>query len=254
MAKADGTAADRRDRGPGDRPPSCPPACWPTASSATSRPRAPSTPTWPTSTGPGSRPAAGWGSAALGERPRPDGGVPQSRSGSGWQRRSPERRDRQPGRGRDLHRAHRAGRGWVHVTADGMGYTTATTGCPCEISLEAYLVEFQTTSQSSSDLLDNAPQGLAAYAHVGTNEAFAVPAAGTYTIEVWMYRNSGSATVLGSATVRRCGSRSAPRATPTAAWSRTPRRIGWATEPRRRGRPERERGTTIRTSLARLLL
>ena len=93
------------------------------------------------------------------------------------------------------------GAGWLHVTADGMGYTTATTGCPCEISLEAYLVEFQTTSQSSSDLLDNAPQGLAAYAHVGTNEAFAVPAAGTYTIEVWMYRNSGSATVLGSATV-----------------------------------------------------
>ena len=93
------------------------------------------------------------------------------------------------------------GAGWIHVTADGMGSTTETTGCPCEVSLEVYSPELLENSKTISDLLDNAPGGGGAYAHVGVNDAFSIPEAGTYTFEVWMYRNSGSTPVDATATV-----------------------------------------------------
>jgi hypothetical protein len=97
------------------------------------------------------------------------------------------------------------GAGWVHVTADGMAYTTdlgnGATGCPCEVDLQVYAPELDAISYFFAETLYNAILDQPSYVHLGTNNAFSVAAAGTYTFKVWMARPSGTAPVKADATV-----------------------------------------------------
>lgn len=93
------------------------------------------------------------------------------------------------------------GAGFVLATTSAMAYTYDTSGCPCQIDLQMYGPDEQSSFYFDQSLYD-APGGEeAAFASLSNTWMFAVDAGGTHLFEASMANLQGTATAFADATM-----------------------------------------------------
>lgn len=93
------------------------------------------------------------------------------------------------------------GAGFILATASAMAYTYDTSGCPCEIDLTLYGPDAQSSYYFAQTLYDAPGVEEAAFASLSNTWMFAVEAGGTHTVDAFMERYTGSASVSADVTM-----------------------------------------------------